>query len=793
MSMDEPTARRLVLAYAIETADSQGKLLTEQERAQIDREARQAAGVGGEGAEPIAPEHFLDVRARQVLGAIGGRHPALFALQEPRSWQRWLLWLAPAVAVVLGVLTDVIANPHRVDLVSLPLLGLVAWNLAIYVVLIGGRLFAGGAAHRPLLAGLGRWTDGERAMRRGTGNLRANVTALFHLRWYAFTEALHVQRIKRVLHLSAAGWAVGVALSLLARGLVVEYRVGWESTFLDAQQVHAILSALRLPALLLFPFQPFSVQEVAALQFSQGGGAVAGARWVYMYVALLLVLVVVPRLVLAAMARWHEWGLARNVALDLSEPYFRRLLSLLSSDRVGLCLVTHRSEDRDALLRVLAQESDAGRTLMRSAQDDVLRWVDLSGAKVPAGAPPAPSTEPGNWFQRVIAVFREGVGHPDPVVADPALTAARNESDLAIYVVGAEHDLAAAHPLLRWLNKPVLVIAHPPIAGDAATDLLTQCESEARRLAVPAAVLPFEAFAGCWVQETALLAAIGRLLPESKQAGFARIRLAWEERSSARLVRAMGAVADHLLFAARQVEEVHSDALSVRSLVPAQRTVEAQARQQAIDRVVQRLDASAAELFARLRKLHGIEEVAAGALQHRMEEKFVVQRPVHTPQAGMAGAATGAAMGASVDLLVGGLTLGAATALGALVGGSAAFIAAAWKNRSTSSGSTVVQLSDEMMQAMVEAALLRYLAVAHYGRGAADASGELRPYWKSEVVAAVEARKAMLTPVWTAARTQPDAGRLALALARELETLARQVLAALHRAPAMQAPKTAAA
>ena len=120
MSMDERTARRLVLAYAIETADTQGKLLTEQERAQIDREARQAAGVGGEGAKPVTPEHFLDVRAQRVLSAIGGRHPALFALQESRSWQRWLLWLAPAAAVALGVLTDVIANPHRVDLVSLP-------------------------------------------------------------------------------------------------------------------------------------------------------------------------------------------------------------------------------------------------------------------------------------------------------------------------------------------------------------------------------------------------------------------------------------------------------------------------------------------------------------------------------------------------------------------------------------------------------------------------------------------------------------------------------------------------
>jgi hypothetical protein len=242
----------------------------------------------------------------------------------------------------------------------------------------------------------------------------------------------------------------------------------------------------------------------------------------------------------------------------------------------------------------------------------------------------------------------------------------------------------------------------------------------------------------------------------------------------------MEAVAEHLLYAARQVQEVPSAALSMKSLVSvAERQAQALARQGAMDAVVRRLELSAAEMFARLRALHGIEDAAAGVLQHRLEEKFVVQQAVDTPQAGLAGAATGAAMGASVDLLVGGLTLGAATALGALVGGSAAFIAAAWKNRSTPGGSTVVQLSDEMMRAMVEAALLRYLAVAHYDRGPAGAGNELRPFWKSDVVAAVEAHKPWLAPFWTTARTQPGDAQTA-ALARELETIGSKLLETLY-------------
>ncbi len=246
----------------------------------------------------------------------------------------------------------------------------------------------------------------------------------------------------------------------------------------------------------------------------------------------------------------------------------------------------------------------------------------------------------------------------------------------------------------------------------------------------------------------------------------------------------MTAVAEHLLFAARQTQEVQSAALTVKSLLPGERQAQAQARQAAMDEVVKRLHVSAGELFSRLRVLHGIDEAAAGALQHRLQEKFVVQQAVDTPQAGMAGAATGAAMGASVDLLVGGLTLGAATALGALVGGGAAYIAAAWKNRATSAGSTVVQLSDEMIQAMAEAALLRYLAVAHYGRGDAGSANELTPFWTADVVAAVQAHWDRLTPFWVAARTQPDPGKLATALGRELEATTREVLARLYPAAA---------
>jgi hypothetical protein len=391
------------------------------------------------------------------------------------------------------------------------------------------------------------------------------------------------------------------------------------------------------------------------------------------------------------------------------------------------------------------------------------------------------------WWQWLRARMAPRIGHA-AATPDPALATARQTVDMVLHVSGAPGDLEAAAPLLQWLGKPVLVLVNRPAqpAGEQP-GLVAQAQGEARALPLVARVLSFDEFARCWVQERELLDAIGPCLPERSRPGFDRIVLAWDERNRTRFTRSMAAIAEHLMFAARQTQEVPGSALSVKSLVAAERQAQAQARQAAMDEVVKRLEVSAGEMFSRLRVLHGIDAGAAMVLQHRLQEKFVVQQPVDMPQAGMAGAATGAAMGASVDLLVGGLTLGAATALGALVGGGAAYIAAAWKNRATASGATLVQLSDEMLQAITEAGLLRYLAVAHHGRGAAGLSDELPPFWKADVVAVVESQREQLATFWSNARALPDAGRLGGELTRQLEGLARDVLARLYP-PARRSP-----
>jgi hypothetical protein len=133
------------------------------------------------------------------------------------------------------------------------------------------------------------------------------------------------------VHLAAAAFALGALLSLYARGILTQYAAGWESTFLDARQVHDLLSVLFAPVLFVFPLQGFSLADVEALRFVQNPSPAGGARWVHLYAATLFLFVILPRLVLAAVAAWRARRLARNFPLDLEQPYFRKL-----ADRIGV-------------------------------------------------------------------------------------------------------------------------------------------------------------------------------------------------------------------------------------------------------------------------------------------------------------------------------------------------------------------------------------------------------------------------------------------------------------------------
>jgi hypothetical protein len=80
---------------------------------------------------------------------------------------------------------------------------------------------------------------------------------------------------------------------------------------------------------------------------------------------------------------------------------------------------------------------------------------------------------------------------------------------------------------------------------------------------------------------------------------------------------------------------------------------------------------------------------------------------------------------------------------------------------------------DEFLDGLVTSSLLRYLAVAHYGRGRGTwTEGEYPPHWRPMVVESVVAERERLEAVWAGLR---EAGADDERMARELEGVLREL------------------
>ena len=96
-------------------------------------------------------------------------------------------------------------------------------------------------------------------------------------------------------------------------------------------------------------------------------------------------------------------------------------------------------------------------------------------------------------------------------------------------------------------------------------------------------------------------------------------------------------------------------------------------------------------------------------------------------------------------------------------------------------------MSDEFLRTLLVSSVLRYLAVAHFGRGRGNfVESEAPPFWQEEVEAAVAARDGEVAALWRQLRDleEPDlapASAIVTAVTSEvLEKLYRQDQAILH-------------
>jgi hypothetical protein len=369
--MNEQVARSVVLVRAIETVDRNHEILSEDDRKYASRSAKELASwQAADSKSAVTADHFLQQRSEQILRRLAERTPALATFLDHRiGWKALSIGL-PLAALVIGAAADRIGDPHRVDLLSAPLLAIIGWNLLVYLMLLAWLFVPSRHTGWASPATMRRLSAGRTALPRKLPSTLAAALVEFMTEWTHLSATLTRARLTRTMHLAAVLFALGAVLSLVARGFLTQYVAGWESTFLDAAQVHAALSVLFAPAEWAFGLQGFSVADIEALRFAQTTSMAGGKRWVLLYAATILLLVILPRLVLAGVAHWRARRLAANFPLDLEQPYFSQLRGKMGGPAGVLRVLPYSftlDEARDKGLATLAAMllGDQARLMLR--------------------------------------------------------------------------------------------------------------------------------------------------------------------------------------------------------------------------------------------------------------------------------------------------------------------------------------------------------------------------------------------------------------------------------------------
>ena len=352
----------------------------------------------------------------------------------------------------------------------------------------------------------------------------------------------------------------------------------------------------------------------------------------------------------------------------------------------------------------------------------------------------------------------------------------RDESDVVLYLANASEAPAAAAyvqaemRILGWIGKPVLVLLNQtgPARGRAADTADEAAWAAALAVHVPAhRVMVLDAFARCWVQEDRLLEAVGELLPPERAEAFAGLRAAWRTRN-------LGVFEASIAAIARQLAEA---ALDREPLATSEARPE-----RAMGNLARRLEQGVRRNMDQLIALHGLSGRAAQPILERLEGEFDVARPADVKKTGIIGGmVSGAIGGLAADAAAAGMTLGAGALLGGLLGALGAAAGAQAYNTMTGLEAGRVRWSPEVRARWPAAALLRYLAVAHYGRGRGEWAEDPAPaHWRALAGEIAADHRDALDDAFTPREGEEGPDALAARLAGVLDAMAREALVRLY-------------
>lgn len=363
--MNEAQARQFLLVRSVESEDRDSVLLTREDRAQADSAGRS----GGE-------RDYLAHRSAFAAVRLATRHPRVADVLRYARWPAWLGWLVPVAALLVGFASNEIDSSKHMNIIAFPLVGMFAWNFAVYLGIISAGLAdlaRGGAKGQGFLARLVSSLSRRAADRMRGQDGMGRALAGFLGEWNSASAKLTSARGARTLHLGAALFAVGVIGGLYLCALGIEYRAGWESTFLGPDAVHRIVSLLLGPASILTGVPLPDAAHIAALRWSAGSSGENAGPWIHLYAASAALFVIVPRLLLAGWNAAKAWRLAHHFPVPGREDFYvRRLLRSVEGGAGTVRVTPYAYRPSDAAIERLTR-------LIRAAFGDGAR-VQVDGA-----------------------------------------------------------------------------------------------------------------------------------------------------------------------------------------------------------------------------------------------------------------------------------------------------------------------------------------------------------------------------------------------------------------------------
>lgn len=480
------------------------------------------------------------------------------------------------------------------------------------------------------------------------------------------------------------------------------------------------------------------------------------------------------------------------------------------SETIALSLISHTNVGKTALARTLlgrdvgdvrdaphVTSSAARHTMIESPQGDVLYLWDTPG------------------FGDSARLARRLAGLDNPIVrflamawdrwrdrafwsSQQAVRNVRDEADVVLYLVNASESpvdagyIAPELRILEWIGKPVIVLLNqtgqPRVAREEAAEVARWRDALGPRSCIRG-VLSLDAFARCWVQESIVMREVAQALPAARQAGFARLAAAWHATREAQFDAAMAAIAEPVARAACDRVALSNTGLR-GSLLEVGKAIGLagervdRAKQAAMRTLSERLDADIRASTDRLIAIHHLDGRAAENVMARLARDVTTDSPVDERKAAVIGGfVSGALTGLAADIASGGLTFGAGLLAGGVVGAMGAAGLARGFNLVRGKTESMVRWSDEFVATLVPAAVLRYLAVAHYGRGRGEwAASEYPPFWRDAVAAVIERQGSVASIVALRGSDDCDVGILVNALREKLTEISLAVLKTLYPA-----------